>query len=84
MWNFLGKNIGVGCPLPFPGDLPDPGIELVSPESPALQVDSLPLSHWGSPGMYSINFILITMIREFILGWTDCRGYLYEFKERGK
>ena len=26
-------------------DLPDPGIE---PKSPALQVDSLLLSHWGS------------------------------------
>ena len=33
-------------PFPFPGDLPDPGIE---PISPTLQVDSLPLSHWGSP-----------------------------------
>ena len=34
--------------LPFPsqGDLPDPGIK---PTSPALQVDSLPLSHLGSP-----------------------------------
>ena len=31
------------CP---PGDLPDPGVK---PTSPALQVDSLPLSHWGSP-----------------------------------
>ena len=30
-----------------PGDLPDPGIK---PESAALQVDSLPLNHWGSPG----------------------------------
>ena len=33
-------------PLPSPGDLPDPGIE---PGSPALQADSLPLSHQGSP-----------------------------------
>ena len=33
-------------PFPPPGDLPDPGIE---PVSPALQVDSLPLSQWGSP-----------------------------------
>ena len=31
---------------PPPGDLPDPGIK---PRSPALQADSLPLSHWGSP-----------------------------------
>ena len=34
-----------------PGDLPDPGIE---PVSPALQVDSLPLSHQGSPNKYAI------------------------------
>ena len=36
-------------PCPPPGDLTDPGIESVSPESPALQADSLPLSHQGSP-----------------------------------
>ena len=35
-----------GLPFPPPGDLPDPGIE---PASPALQADSLPLSHRGSP-----------------------------------
>ena len=34
-----------GLPFPPPGDLPDPGIELVSP---ALQLNSLPLSHQGS------------------------------------
>ena len=31
------------------GDLPDPGIKRDSPASPALQADSLPLSHRGSP-----------------------------------
>ena len=37
--------------LPFSslGDLPDPGMEPRSPESPALQVDSLLLSHQESP-----------------------------------
>ena len=30
-----------GLPCPPPGDLPDPGIELISPVSPASQVDSL-------------------------------------------
>ena len=35
-----------GVPFPSPGHLLDPGIEL---ESPARQVDSLPLSHQGSP-----------------------------------
>ena len=32
-------------PFPSPGGLPDPGME---PMSPALQADSLPLSHQGS------------------------------------
>jgi len=32
-----------------PGDLPNPGIELVSPVSPALQVDSLPSEPTGKP-----------------------------------
>ena len=32
-------------PCPSPGDLPDPGIKRVSPLAPALQADSLPLSH---------------------------------------
>ena len=35
-----------GLPFPSPGDLPDP---VTKPTSPALQVDSLPLSHQGSP-----------------------------------
>ena len=38
-----------GLPCPPPGDLPDPGIEPMSPVAPALQADSLPLSHQGSP-----------------------------------
>ena len=38
-----------GLPFPSSGDLPDPGIEPRSPLAPALQADSLPLSHVGSP-----------------------------------
>ena len=33
-----------------PGDPPDPGIKHMCPAAPDLQVDSLPLCHWGSPG----------------------------------
>ena len=33
-------------PFPSPGNLSDPGIEFMSPIAPALQVDSLQLSHW--------------------------------------
>ena len=40
------KNTEVKLPFPTPGGLPDPGIE---PTSPALQADSLLLSHQGSP-----------------------------------
>ena len=42
--------------LPFlsPGDIPNPGIKL---RSPALQADSLPLSHQGSPKIwFTITF----------------------------
>jgi len=39
---FLRQEYWSGLPFPSPGDLPDPGIELTSP---ALQADSLPLSH---------------------------------------
>ena len=35
-----------GLPCPLPGDFPNPGIE---PGSPALEADSLLLSHWESP-----------------------------------
>ena len=35
-----------GLPFPPPGDLPNPGIKSASS---SLQVDSLPLSHEGSP-----------------------------------
>ena len=41
-----------GLPCPPPGDLPNPGIESLSPASPALQVNSLPLSHWVSLILY--------------------------------
>ena len=42
-----------GLPCPSVGDLPDPGIEPVSPVAPALQADSLLLSPRGSPQLSS-------------------------------
>ena len=38
-----------GLPCPAPGDLPNPGMEPTSAASPALQANSLPLSHRGIP-----------------------------------
>ena len=35
-WDSPGKIARVGLPFPTPGDLPDPGIEPVSPSSPVL------------------------------------------------
>ena len=43
---FSRQDLWSGLPFPPPGDLLDPGIQ---PGSPALQVDSLLLSHRGSP-----------------------------------
>ena len=43
---FSRKEYWSGLPFPTPEHLPDPGIK---PESSALQVDSLPRSHLGSP-----------------------------------
>ena len=41
-----------GLPYPPPGHLSDPRIKPVSSVAPELQVNSLLLSHWGSPGRY--------------------------------
>ena len=49
-WDFLGKNTGVGCHCPSPGDLPDPRIE---PSSPILQADALPSEPPGKPRLLS-------------------------------
>ena len=48
MW-FSRQEYWSGLLCPPPGDLPNVGIEPVSPVSPASQGDSLPLSHQGSP-----------------------------------
>ena len=57
-----------GLPFPSPGNLPNPGIEL---ESSALQADSLPLSHQGSPyhlqsRAYAVyfDFIIFAVLQE--------------------
>ena len=45
-WRFSSQEYWSGWPCPPPGDLPNPGIE---PESPTLQVDSLPSESPGEP-----------------------------------
>ena len=46
---FLKQEYWSGLPFPSPGDLPDPGIEPVSPVPPALQEGSLPAEPLGKP-----------------------------------
>ena len=47
LWDFPGENTGVGCHFLLQGIFP--GIESVSPASPALQADSLQLNNQESP-----------------------------------
>ena len=56
-WNSSGKNRGVGKPFPFPGDLPDLGIEA---RSPVLQADSLPSKPSASTNI--CTFILVYIL----------------------
>ena len=46
---FFRQGYWSGLPFPSPGDLPYPEIRPASPVSPALQADSVLLSHQGSP-----------------------------------
>ena len=46
---FFRQEYWTGSLYPPPGDLPNPRIETMSPLAPALQANSLLLSHQGSP-----------------------------------
>ena len=46
-----------GLPHPTSGDIPDTGIKPISPAAPALQMDSLLLSHWESPRLHFVNLL---------------------------
>ena len=46
---FFRQEYWSGLLFPPLGDVPDPGMELASPVSPALQVDSLPTEPLGKP-----------------------------------
>ena len=52
-----------GLPFPPPGDLPDPGIEPMSPVSPALQEDSLPVELCGKPFHTILKTFLISVLQ---------------------
>ena len=54
---FSRQEFWSGLPFPFPGDLPDPGIE---PRCPALQADALTSEPPGKPHIYIQKCCLVT------------------------
>ena len=52
-----------GLPFPPPGDLANSRIEPVSPVSPTLHMDYLPLSHLGSPIHSTVGVINVVISR---------------------
>ena len=50
---FPRKESWSGLPFPFPGDVPDLGIE---PRSPALQADTLPSELPGKPTLMKVTY----------------------------
>ena len=71
-WGFSGKNTGVGCHFPPPGDLPDPGIKLASP---ALQAGCLPADPSGKPlSLVQLLFDIGSFLSIFVAGTYQIRG----------
>ena len=54
-----------GLPFPSPGDLPHPGIKPTLPAAPALQADSLPLRHQGSPTLLNEGQAIESNVSDF-------------------
>ena len=79
-----GKDTGVGCHAPPPGDLPKPGIE---PRSLVLQADSLLTEPHGKPkdsrvgGLSLLQRIFLT--QESNQGLLHCRWILYQLSYQG-
>ena len=77
-WNSLGQNPGMGSLSLLQEDLPSPGI---TPRSPALQVDALPVKPQGKPkntGMGSLSLLQeIFPTQESNWGLLHCRRILY-------
>ena len=73
-----------GSPLPFPEDLPTPGIK---PRSPTSQVDSLPAEPQGKPKNTregSLSLLQgIFLMQELNQGLLHCRRILYQLSYQG-
>ena len=62
-WGFSRQEYFSGLPCLPPGHLPNPGIKQ---ESPALQADSLPLSHQGSPLALVYTLAILNSLRSWL------------------
>ena len=73
-----------GLPFPYPGDLPNPGIQ---PRFPALEADSLPAEPQGKPkntGLGSLSLPQgIFPTQESNWGFLPCRPILYQLSYEG-
>ena len=67
-----------GLPCPPPGNPPDTRIKPMSPSAPALQVDSIPLRHQGSPHVYTCMYICtpICVFMYVLLKYLNMHTYL--------
>ena len=74
-WNSPGQNTGVG---PFPGDLPNPGME---PRSPTLQADSLPAEPPGKPKNTGVGRLSLLQGISPTQGLLPCRRILYQLRD---
>ena len=59
-----------GLLFPSPGNLPDLGVKPVSPASPTLEANSLPLSHLGSPSIVCAVLSHSSHVPLFAILWT--------------
>ena len=71
-----------GQPIPSPWDLPDSGIE---PVSPALQADSLPTQLWGKPRRWELQsfFFSVSIYLFFLPGKSHGQGRLVGYSPWG-
>ena len=66
-WGFSRQEYWSGVPCPLPGDLPNPGIE---PMSPVLHADSLPSEPPGKQGICTLSNPQKPRDNEWVLFWT--------------
>ena len=75
-----------GCLFPFPGDLPNPGIEPRAP-SPTLWADSLPAEPSEKPkntGVGSQSLLQLVFLTQGLnQGLLHCRWILYQLSYQG-